>query len=75
MIERILVMNFKNELDNSINLTIKEIRDDLTNTEVNDLMDLIIEKNVFVTSGGSLVKKVKAEVITKEKTEMELVIG
>lgn len=75
MIERILVMNFKNELDNSINLTIKEIRDDLTNTEVNDLMDLIIEKDVFVTSGGSLVKKVKAEVITKEKTEMELVIG
>lgn len=74
MIERILVMNFKNELDNSINLTIKEIRDDLTNTEVNDLMDLIIEKDVFVTSGGSLVKKVKAEVITKEKTEMELVI-
>ncbi len=75
MIDRILVMGFKNELGKRVNLTIREVRDDLTNTEVNDLMDLIIEKDVFITSGGALSEKVKAEVITKEITEMELVIS
>ena len=75
MIDRILVMVFKNELGKKVNLTIREVRDDLTNTEVNDLMDLIIEKDVFITSGGALSEKVKAEVITKEITEMELVIS
>ena len=75
MIDRILVMGFKNELGKKVNLTIREVRDDLTNTEVNDLMDLIIEKDVFITSGGALSGKVKAEVITKEITEMELVIS
>ncbi|MDO5039778.1 DUF2922 domain-containing protein [Clostridium sp.] len=75
MIDRILVMGFKNELGKKVNLTIREVRDDLTNTEVNDLMDLIIEKDVFITSGGALSEKVKAEVITKEITEMELVIS
>lgn len=75
MIDRILVIGFKNELGKRVNLTIREVRDDLTNTEVNDLMDLIIEKDVFITSGGALSEKVKAEVITKEITEMELVIS
>lgn len=75
MINRMLVMGFKNELGKKVNLTVREVRDDLTNTEVNDLMDLIIEKDVFITSGGALSEKVKAEVITKEITEMELVIS
>lgn len=75
MIDRMLVMGFKNELGKKVNLTVREVRDDLTNTEVNDLMDLIIEKDVFITSGGALNEKVKAEVITKEITEMELVIS
>lgn len=73
MIERSLVISFKNELGKKVNLTVKDVRDDLTNTDVNDLMDLIIEKDVFVTSGGTLVEKIEAEVVTKESTEMELV--
>lgn len=73
MIQKSLVMSFKNELEKKVNITIKDVKEDLDNTAVNDLMDLIISKGVFETSGGALVQKLDAEIITKETTDIEIV--
>ncbi|MDQ0150806.1 DUF2922 domain-containing protein [Eubacterium multiforme] len=73
MIEKSLVMGFKNELDKKVSISIKDIKDDVNNTTANTIMDLIISSDVFATSGGSLVQKVSAEIISKEITELELV--
>lgn len=73
MIQKSLVMSFKNELEKKVNITVKDVKEDLDNTAVNDLMDLIISKGVFETSGGALVQKLDAEIITKETTDIEIV--
>ncbi|MBP1889231.1 hypothetical protein J2Z53_000812 [Clostridium moniliforme] len=73
MLEKSLVIGFENDLGKKSNITIKDIKDDVNNTTVNSLMDLIISSDIFVTSGGSLVKKVSAAIISKEVTEIELV--
>lgn len=73
MIQKSLVMSFKNELEKKVNITVKDAKEELDNTAVNDLMDLIISKSVFETSGGALVEKLGAEVITKETTDIEIV--
>ncbi|GAA0071098.1 DUF2922 domain-containing protein [Clostridium sardiniense] len=73
MIQKSLVMSFRNELEKKVNITVKDAKEDLDNTAVNDLMDLIISKGVFETSGGALVEKLGAEVITKETTDIEIV--
>ncbi|MBM7833214.1 DUF2922 domain-containing protein [Clostridium sardiniense] len=73
MIQKSLVMSFKNELEKKVNITVKDVKESLDNTAVNDLMDLIISKGVFETSGGALVQKLDAEIITKETTDIEIV--
>lgn len=73
MIQKSLVMSFKNELEKKVNVTVKDVKESLDNTAINDLMDLIISKGVFETSGGALVQKLDAEIITKETTDIEIV--
>ncbi len=38
---------------------------ELTAEDVSDVMDSILSKNVFHTTGGDLVSKVRAEVVTR----------
>lgn len=65
-----LVMSFNNEQGKKVNLTIRGIKDTLTETEVAAVMDDIIAKNIFLSSGGKLVEKVKADIITKNVNEL-----
>lgn len=65
-----LVMSFNNEQGKKVNLTIRGIKDTLTEVEVAAVMDSIITKNIFLSSGGKLVEKVKADIITKNVNEL-----
>ena len=38
---------------------------ELTAQDVSDVMDSIVSKNVFQTTGGDIVSKVRAEVVTR----------
>ncbi len=73
MLEKSLVMKFENEAGKLFNVTIKDIKDNLIALYVATVMDLIILKDVFLTTGGKLVKKIKAEVITKEVNAVEII--
>ena len=68
-----LVMNFKNEDDKKITLSIDDPREDLTKEEISECMNLIISKDVFTPNKMSLVKSLDAKVITTGTTDYDLV--
>ena len=67
-----LVMTFKNEDGKDTVVTLKQIKPDITDEEVKGVMDLIISTNLFVSTGGDLVSKVKAQIIDKTVDELEI---
>ena len=72
MIEKSLVMSFANELDKKFTVTVKDIKENVEESTINSIMEYIIENDVFITNGGSLVSKVSANIISKEVTNFEV---
>lgn len=72
MIEKSLVMSFANELDKKFTITVKDIKENVEESTINSIMEYIISNNIFTTSGGSLVSKVSANIISKEVTNFEV---
>ncbi|MGG7325754.1 DUF2922 domain-containing protein [Clostridium baratii] len=72
MIEKSLVMSFANELDKKFTVTVKDIKENVEESTINSIMEYIIENDVFMTSGGSLVSKISANIISKEVTNFEV---
>ncbi|AQM61155.2 hypothetical protein BH721_13850 [Clostridium baratii] len=70
--EKSLVMSFANELDKKFTVTVKDIKENVEESTINSIMEYIIENDVFMTSGGSLVSKVSANIISKEVTNFEV---
>ncbi|MFZ7121886.1 MAG: DUF2922 domain-containing protein [Eubacteriaceae bacterium] len=67
-----LDMTFKRADNGSSKISINDARSDITGTETNDLMDLIVTNDVFEPNGSSLIEKSKAELITTEVVEFTL---
>lgn len=67
-----LVMTFKSEGDKTVNLTIDDPRDDISETEVISAINLILDKNIFSPDNVDLKEAVKAKVIQTETTEFDL---
>ncbi len=65
-----LSMSFRNTSGKTVTLSLADPRPDLTAADVTTVMDAIIAKNVFSTSGGDLVVKDRAVVV--DTTENEL---
>lgn len=72
MAEKRLEMVFKNAGGNRTTISVLEPKDSLTGAEVNNVMNNILQKNVFITSGGELVEKVEARIISRETTVLNL---
>ena len=72
MVEKSLVMGFENELGKKVNISVKDVIDEVTSDKANEIMDLIVSKKVFKTDGGFLVKKVSCEIVNKETTEISI---
>ena len=72
MDERKLVMNFKNTLGNSFSITVEDPRDDLTEEEVIDAMNLIKDKNIFLPKGYDIGECVSAKIVNSTTTEYDL---
>jgi hypothetical protein len=53
-------------------ITLPAVRDDITEIEVATAMDVLIAKNVFITSGGDLVANHSAQIVERNVTELEV---
>lgn len=65
-----LRMSFKNQSGNTVTISLDNPKSDLTGAAVEAAMDLIITKNIFTTSGGDLVSKADAKLISTDTTDL-----
>ncbi|WP_438317227.1 DUF2922 domain-containing protein [Candidatus Caldatribacterium sp. SIUC1] len=67
---KILVMTFRNEEGRAFRIRLRYPREDLSPQDVNAVMDLILARNIFATSGGDLVEKVGAQIVETSTTSL-----
>ena len=68
-----LEMDFMTELAKLYRMRVYDAASDLEATDINTAMDTIIAKNIFNTTGGELVTKAGARLVTKETSEFDLI--
>lgn len=71
--EFVLALTFLTEGGLKSNFSISGVKPDITNEEVNGLMDLIIEKDVFFTASGGLKKKSGAQITERKITKFQMI--
>lgn len=61
--KKVLRMTFSNTSGSSVTFTFPQPKADLTTAKIESVMDLIIAKNIFLTTGGELVAKRDVKII------------
>ena len=69
-----LVMSFKNELDRVVSISVDDPREDITEVEIKNFMDMVVEKKIFNPNGADIVAVVEAKVVVTDTTEYDLVV-
>lgn len=69
-----LLMNFMSELGRKVSIAVDDPREDITEDEIKEVMDLIVEKNIFAPNGCDLVSTVDAKIVVTDTTEFDLVL-
>lgn len=67
---KVLVMSFRNEEGQTFRIRLRYPREDLRAEDVAGVMDLILNRNVFATSGGDLVEKIGAQLVETNATSL-----
>ena len=69
-----LVMTFKTTDDKKVSLSVDNPREDITESEIKDAMDLVVSKNIFAPNGADIVSAVEAKVVVTDTTDYDLVL-
>lgn len=69
-----LVMTFKTTDDKSVSLSIENPREDITEDEIKDAMELVVSKNIFAPNGANIDSCVGAKVVVTDTTSFDLSI-
>jgi hypothetical protein len=72
MADKSLVMTFLNQRGERSSITVPNIKDNLTESDVSVTMDAIIAGNIFASTGGDLVAKHSAQVTERTVTALEV---
>jgi len=65
-----LRLSWRNEAGRTYSFSIDNPRNDLTQAEIENFMDLVINKNVILSTGGALVAKADAHLVNTEDTDL-----
>lgn len=65
-----LELSFQNEAGRTARILIADPKENLTPAEVQPVMDLVVSKNIFSTSGGDIVKALGARIIIRDAVEI-----
>lgn len=68
-----LVMTFENEDGGKVNLSIVDPRDNIEEQEIREVMQLVVDKDIFEPNQLSLVKPLYAKIVNTQTTEFDLV--
>lgn len=61
--KKVLRMTFTNTSGNAVTITLPQPKDGLTTAQIEAVMDQIITKNIFLTSGGELIAKRDVKIV------------
>ena len=70
-----LLMSFLTSSGKKVSLFVTDTRDDIKESEIKAVMDLIIEKNIFAPNGEDIVSAKEAKIVQTETTEFDLVVA
>ena len=65
-----LRMVFKNTGGSNVTFSLRNPKEDITAAEVQGVMDTVISKNIFSSTGGDLTSKVRAEIVDTTETTL-----
>lgn len=68
-----LVMTFENEDGGKVNLSIVDPKGGVSEEEIRQAMELVVEKDIFQPNQLSLVKPLYAKIVNTQTTEFDLV--
>ncbi|EGW41234.1 DUF2922 domain-containing protein [Desulfosporosinus sp. OT] len=61
--KKVLRMTFNSALGSAVSITLPDPKADLTPAQIEAVMDQIIAKDIFLTSGGALVSKRDVKIV------------
>ena len=73
-VKKKLMMTFKTDEDKNISISLDDPRQNLTEQEIHDAMNIILNNDIFAPNGESLVSLVGAKIIETGTTEFDLVL-
>ncbi len=69
---RVLEMRFANASGRSATIRVPDVKDPYTGAEASLLMDNILAKNIFTSTGGDFIAKDSARIVITDVSELEL---
>lgn len=63
VITKVLRMVFKNQSGSNFTISLDNPREDLTAAEIEGVMEQVIARNIFLTTGGELVSKYDIKIV------------
>ncbi|KGN02326.1 hypothetical protein Z969_06025 [Clostridium novyi A str. 4570] len=69
---KLLVMNFITNKGKKMNVKVKDIKSDIEEDTVAEVMNAIIDKNVFLSAAGKPVEIDSAQVVETTVTDLEV---
>ena len=69
-----LIMTFKSSDDKKVSISVDNPREDLTENEIKEAMNTIVDKNIFSPNGASLVSSISAKVVETDTTNYDLAL-
>ena len=61
--KKVLRMTYNNSLGKAVTITLPQPKANLTAAQIEAVMDQIIAKNIFLTSGGELISKRDVKIV------------
>ena len=73
-VKKKLMMTFKTDEDKNISISLDDPRQNLTEQEIHDAMNIILNNDIFAPNGETLISLVGAKIVETGTTEFDLVL-
>ena len=73
-VKKKLMMTFKTDEDKNISISLDDPRQNLTEQEIQNAMNIILNNDIFAPNGETLVSLVGAKIVETGTTEFDLVL-
>ena len=73
-VKKKLMMTFKTDEDKNVSISIDDPRENVTEQEIQNAMNIILNTDIFAPNGETLISLVGAKIVETGTTEFDLVL-